>query len=170
MSKSVKELMSEDLRRRCDGVDSACVIDFSGLDAVSTNHMRGALKKRKMHMHVVKNSLARRAFAGGPLEPLANSLSGPSAMVYGDPDIMDIAKELARWAKEHEAIELKHGIMDGDPDLYSVEALSKMKGRTELIGEIGMLISSPGRALAGQLRAPVARIAGCLMARIEKSD
>jgi large subunit ribosomal protein L10 len=108
--------------------------------------------------------------AGSVLEPLAKSLAGPCALVYGEPAITDIAKELAKWAKSHKTITLKHGIMEGDPDLLAVEELSRMKGQTELVGEIGMLVSSPGSNLAAQLGSPAGKIAGCLKAMIEEKE
>ena len=104
-----------------------------------------------------------------PLESLANSLDGPCALVYGEPAVTDIAKELAKWAKEHKTLELKSGVIEGDAELISVDDLSKMKGKTELLGEIGMLVSSPGRAIAGALRGPAGKIAGCLKAMSDKA-
>jgi len=170
MSKPVKDLMICEIRTHYEGVDSVCVIDISGLDAINTNLMRGELKKQNIQMQIVKNSIARRALAGSTLEPLAKSLSGPCALVHGEPAITDIAKELAKWAMTHKTITLKTGIMEGDPDLLAVEDLSRMKGRTELVGEIGMLVSSPGSNLAAQLLSPGGKIAGCLKAMIEKNE
>lgn len=170
MSKPVKDLMTSEIRTQYEGIDSVCVIDISGLDAINTNLMRGELKKQNIRMQIVKNSIARRALAGSVLEPLAKSLSGPCALVYGEPAITDIAKELAKWAKDHKTIKLKTGIMEGDPDLLDVKALSLMKGRTELVGEIGMLVSSPGSNLAAQLGGPAGKIAGCLKAMIEEKE
>ena len=170
MSKPVKELMTSEIRTQYEGIDSACVIDISGLDAMNTNIMRGELKKQSIQMHVVKNSMARRALAGSALEPLAKSLAGPCALVYGEPAITDIAKELAKWAKDHKTITLRTGIIEGDPDLLDVKEMSQMKGRTELVGEIGMLVSSPGSNLAAQLGSSAGKIAGCLKAMIEKNE
>jgi large subunit ribosomal protein L10 len=75
MSKPVKDMMTNVIRTQYEGIDSACVVDISGLDAINTNLMRGELKKQSIQMHVVKNSMARRALAGSALEPLAKSLS-----------------------------------------------------------------------------------------------
>ncbi len=170
MSKPVKDLMTSEVRKRYEGIDSVCVIDISGLDAINTNLMRGELKKQNIRMQIVKNSIARRALAGSALEPLAKSLEGPCALVCGEPAITDIAKELAKWAKSHKTIKLKTGIMEGDPDLLDVAELSRMKGRTELVGEIGMLVSSPGSNLASQLGSSAGKIAGCLKAMIEDKE
>jgi len=170
MSKPVKSLMSDTIRARCEGVDSACVIDLSGLDAVNTNLMRGELKKQNIRMHIVKNSMARRALVDSALAPLANALEGPCALVHGDAAITDIAKELAKWAKQHKAIGLRIGIIEGDPDLFTVEQMSKMLGRRELTGTIAMLISSPGGQIAGALRSPAAGIAACLETLSKKGE
>lgn len=170
MSKPVKSLESAEIKKRCAGVDSACVIDISGLDAINTNVMRGALKKLNISMHVLKNSMARRALGDSPLQPLAQTLAGPCALVYGEPAIMDIAKELSRWAQEHKAITLKNAIMEGDSDLLTVADLSKMKNRTDLIADIALAVAGPGRSIAGQLLAPAGSIAGCLKTLIEKKE
>jgi len=170
MSKAVKSLESTEIKNRCAGVDSACVIDISGLDAISTNVMRGGLKKLNISMHVLKNSMARRALADSPLKPLAQTLAGPCALVYGEPAIMDIAKELSRWAQEYKVITLKNAIMEGDADLLTVADLSKMKSRTELIADIAAAVAGPGRSIAAQLLAPAGNIAGCLKTLIEKNE
>lgn len=168
MSKPLKELITQTLRRRFEGVDSACVVDLTGLDVVRTHRLRQELRAKSIHMQVVKNSLARRAFKGGLLEALGDSLEGPCALVTGGGSVMDVAKELVRWGREFPQIKLKQAIIEGDRNLASVEDVSKMRGRRELIGEVALLISSPGRAIAGCLQSPGGKIAGCLKAMVEK--
>jgi large subunit ribosomal protein L10 len=163
-------MMSQAILGRCDGVESACVIDISGLDAIKTNRLRGELKKRRIRMQVLRNSLARRAFVGGALEPLAKSFAGPCCLVYGDAPATDIARELVRWSREFKVIKLKNGIIEGEPDLFSVEDLSRMKGKRELVAEIAMLISSPARRMASAISSSAAKIAGCLEALIERGE
>ena len=59
--------------------------------------------------------------------------------------------------------------VEGDPSLLTVEEVSKMKSSADLLGELAMLISSPGRAVAGCLSAPQSKIAGCLEALIDRA-
>jgi hypothetical protein len=42
-----------------------------------------------------------------------------------------------------------------------------MRDKGDLLGEVAMLVASPGRAIAGCLRSPQSKIAGCLKARID---
>src|SRR5687767_9337788 len=99
MSKPVKDLITQEYKNRYEGQDSACVISVIGLDAIATNKLRGDLKKKNIRFQVVKNSLARRAFADGGLAPLARALQGPCALVTGGESIIDVAKTLIESKK-----------------------------------------------------------------------
>lgn len=170
MSKPVKDLITRELAGRYRGVDSACVVDLTGLDAVSTHRLRGGLRSRGIRLQVVKNRIARRAFAGTPLEPLGNSLDGPCALATGGESVVDVAKELTQWAKELPALKLKQAIVEGDPALVPVEELARWKSRSETLGEVVLMIASPGRRLAGCLAGPGGRIAGCVRAIVDKLE
>ena len=169
MSKAVKALMTDQLRERYAGLNSACVVELTGLDVQAQEKLRRNLRAKSARLEVVKNSLARRAFEGGPLDPLGAALVGPCAVVTAPGSLIDVAKLLVAAAKDFKKLKLKQGVLDGDPALLSVEAISKMRGRNEILGELAMLVSSPGRAIAGCLQSPQAKIAGCLKAMIDKA-
>lgn len=170
MSKPVKDLLTQEYQSRYGDLDSACVVSVIGLDAIATNLFRGELGKRNMRLQVVKNSLARRAFSDGALSPLGNALDGPCALVTGGESAIEIAKALVELQKAYPKIELKYGIVGGEPEVLSVDQIAKMRSRVEMLGEVAMLIASPGRRLAGCLAGPGGRIAGCLKAMADKAD
>lgn len=170
MSKPIKDLITETLKSHYEGVQDACVVDLTGLDVGGTQQLRQDLCSKSMTLRVVKNSLARRAFAGGPLEALGARLSGPCALVTGGDSIIEVAKTLVHWAKELGNIQLKEAIIEGDPDLFNVADVAKMLSRRELIGEVAMLVSSPGRAVAGCIGSPAGKIAGCLKTLSEREE
>ena len=169
MSKPVKDIVTAELGKRYRGCDSACVVDLMGLDVAATEAVRAKLRERDAHMHVVKNSLARRAFADTALEALCPVLVGPCALVTTAGSLVDVAKTLVETAKEFTELTLKQGILDGETTLYTVEELAKMRSKSEMFGEVAMLIASPARALAGCVGSPQAKIAGCLKAMIDKA-
>jgi large subunit ribosomal protein L10 len=170
MSKTIKNMVTDELRGRYAGLRSACVIDVTGMNVQQQERLRTAVRARAARVEVVRNSLARRAFGDGPLAPLGSVLQGPCALVTSaQTSAIDIAKTLVEAAKEFSELKLKQAMLDGDPELVSVEALSKMRGQRELMGEIAVLVSSPGRAIAGCLRSPQSKIAGCLKAMIDKA-
>jgi len=162
MSKFVKGLLTEEIRQAFDGVSSACVVELTGLNVKQQEKLRKDLRAKSARVRIVKNSIARRAFEGGPLAPLGQSLEGPCALVTTQQSVVDVAKMLMEAAKEFKKLKLKKAIFEGDASLLTIEQLAKMKGKRELLGEVAMLIVSPGRAIAGCLRAPQGKLAGCI--------
>ena len=170
MSKPVKDLITEEYKTRFADKKNACVISVIGMEGVAANQFRGELKKRHLHLQVVKNRLARRAFMDTPLAPLGEALKGPCALVVSEDNLsaIDLAKTLIGFKKDYPQLEFRLGLLEGDTELIEVEHLAAMKGREELLADLAMLIASPGRSLAGCLAGPGGRLAGCFKAMAEK--
>ena len=90
MSKPVKEMIIEEYRRRFDGVNGGVLVHIRGMDAIANNEFRNELRKKAIKVTLLKNTLAKKAFAGTPLEALEPSLTGPSAFVYGAESPVDV--------------------------------------------------------------------------------
>ncbi|MBN2563267.1 MAG: 50S ribosomal protein L10 [Phycisphaerae bacterium] len=169
MSRRVKESVEKELAKRYRDLESVMVVSVHGLSGTAVNEVRGELRKKDIEVHVVKNRAAKRVLAGTVLEPLGSFLEGPCAFVTGGPSPVDAAKELMRLTKDYPALELKFGLVEGEPEILSVDQVSKRKGRTELQGEIVMLAISPARRIAGCLNVG-GKVAGCLKAIVEKLE
>ncbi len=171
MSRRVKGLTTEELRSRYEGVDSVLLVDPTGIDANVNNAMRGDLRGKSVRLEVVKNSLARRAFEGGPLESMGPLLEGPNALVTGGDSIVDAAKMVAEWGKKIGLLKIRGAVVEGEM-LGAAEAseLAKLPGRRELHQQVVGLSLSPGARLAGALTGPGRVIAGCLQAIIDKAE
>ncbi|HUG94389.1 MAG TPA: 50S ribosomal protein L10 [Planctomycetaceae bacterium] len=169
MSKPVKNMLIDDVRRRIGDVRDLLVIDSSRLDALSANRFRLALREKQISLLTVKNTLARRALNDAGVTALDPVLEGPSTIVWGGEDIVALSKEIARWAKELEPLQIKGGAVEGTTlDAAGVEQLSRSPSREELIGQIAGLILSPGAQLAGALLGPGGYLAGQLKALADK--
>jgi len=175
MSKTIKNLMIRDYESFFDGVDNALLVSLRGISANDNNRLRLELQKKDMKVTVLRNTLARKAFAGTGLEGLEQALDGPSALAYGGTSVIDVARELMSWKKEIEKLELKAGILDG---IYfggekGVEELSKYPTREEAIANVVTLVLSPGRKLAGAIKGPGGRLGGVLKTiedKLEKGE
>lgn len=170
MSKTLKDMMTTELRKTYDGVDFACVVDLTGMNAGATYELRGLLREREIRMKVIKNRMARRAFEGGPLEPLGRHLDGPCALVTGGENVIDIARQLAEAVRKFPALKLKLGIIEGDSEVTPVEQLAAMRNLSEMRADLVGLALSPGRNLAGAIIAGGANIAGCIKTLVEKLE
>src|SRR4051794_20381890 len=104
MSKQVKDLITKEIAGRLKSLDSVAVINPRGIDGNKTHGIRRRLHEKGLRMTVVKNTLARRAVAGGKLEGFDKLLDGPSAVVYGELSISAIARLLVDEKKKLETL------------------------------------------------------------------
>jgi large subunit ribosomal protein L10 len=152
MSKKIKDMLVAELRERIGEHRDILVVDYSKLDGVTGNNLRLKLRKQKITMLGVKNSLARKVLGDLGLAALDPFLSGPSTLVFGGPDIVALSKEIAKWAKDLEPLQIKGGVVEGNSiGPAQVDALSKSPSREELLGKIVAMCLAPGAILAGAL-------------------
>ncbi len=171
MSKYIKELIASDVRNRIGETQELLVVDPSKVDAITTNQLRLSLREKEITLLSVKNSLARMALNQAGISALDSILAGPSALVWGGEDIVALSKEMAKWAKEIDGLQIKGGTVEGETlSASDVDALSKSPGRLELIGQIAGLALSPGGMLAGALLGPGGIISGQLKAHSEREE
>ena len=69
MSKFVKNIITEELKKRLEGVDNALLVNLVGMAVNDSNRLRGALAEKDIKVMVIKNSLAARATADTPSSP-----------------------------------------------------------------------------------------------------
>jgi len=171
MSKAIKEMVVSDIQSRLAGTRDMLVIDAAKLDAVDTNRFRLALRERKITMLSVRNSLARRALNDEGLTALDPYLVGPSTLVWGGEDVVDLSREIAKWAKDLKEIEIKGGAVEGTSlTSEDVDSLSKSPSREELIGQIVGLALSPGAKLSAALLGAGGELGGQLQSIVDKDD
>jgi large subunit ribosomal protein L10 len=167
MSKYVKNLLTEDLRQRLQSTHDALLVNMVGLDANTNTRLRAELRAKNIHVMVIKNSAAARAMAGTPLAPLFEGISGTAAICWGAEDIVSLAKEITRLAKDDKnaPFQTRAGVMDGERlDAARVEQVSKWPSRTEQLSILLGQILSPGAMLASQLTS----VGGALASQIEQ--
>lgn len=167
MSKLVKELVTDQLKRELDGVQDLLLVNVVGLTANSTAALRKALRQKNIKLMVIKNSLARRATEGTQLAAAFEGSQGTLAMVWGASDIVALAKEVVRLAKEKEfeKFEARGGVMGGTAlKAAEVTDVSKWPSREEQLSLLLGQILSPGAKLVGQLTS----IGGALASQIKQ--
>jgi large subunit ribosomal protein L10 len=171
MSKYVKNLITEDLRDRFKDLRDALLVNMVGLDANANTRLRAELREKNMNVLVVKNSLAQRATEGSPLGVMFDGLTGSSAVCWGGDDIVSLAKEVTRLARDEqfEAFQPRGGVMDGEKlTQQQVAEVSRWPGREELLGQLAAQILGPGARLAAQLTGPAATLAGQIAQKAEE--
>ena len=111
---------------------SFILFDYRGLTAEETAELRKKLRENNSEYKVWKNTLAKRALDSLDLD-LADCLNGPSAMAYSTDSVAPI-KILSDFAKDHPALEIKGGIVDGKvTSLDVIKQLSTLPSREGLL-------------------------------------
>jgi large subunit ribosomal protein L10 len=158
MSKYVKDLVTRDIKRRLDGVEDAVLVSCVGMDANTTNELRGELDKADIHMLVVKNSLARRATDGTQLATAFEGASGQIGVCWGSTDFVSLVKELVKLDKDKQKFDkfvADGGVMDGEKlDADGIHEVSKWPNRQEQISLLVGQILGPGSQISGALLGP----------------
>ena len=160
MSKYVKGMLIDAVADRLGDATDLLVVDVSTIDAIRVNELRLELAKKDIQALTVKNSLARRALERKGVTGLDPVLEGPSTLVFGGEDVVALSKEITKWAKEIDKLEIKGGTVEGQTlDEAGVETLSKSPSREELLCTIVAQILSPGANLSAALLGPGAALA-----------
>ncbi|UCD75609.1 MAG: 50S ribosomal protein L10 [Phycisphaerales bacterium] len=162
MSKPVKEMIMAEYKRRFEDLEGALVLDIRGIDANDNNALRLGLADKNIRVTILKNTLARKAFAGTRLEAIKPALEGPSALAYGAESVVEVARELVDWAKKVADLDLKGAVLDGEffGGEDGVKRLSTFPTREEAQAKVVQLIISPAGKVTGAATAPGARLLG----------
>jgi large subunit ribosomal protein L10 len=147
----------EDVGKHIANAQTLALAEYRGLTVENLNKLRVDARAKGVYLHVLKNTLARRAVAGTPFEVAAESMAGP--LIYGfSEDAVAAAKVIADFAKGNDKLVVKGGAYAGRVlDANGVKALASIPSREVLIAQI-----------AGMLRSPIQRLAGVLAAVAEK--
>ena len=148
-SRSQKQNDLDSLKKDFDGVPHAFLVDFKGMTVAEDAQLREAVAKAKITYRVVKNTLARLAVEGTPLEPVRDKFVGTTAIATTPDDPVTTAKVLTDFAKDHAKFVFKAGIVDGRViDVADIEKLAKMPSKEELISKMMFVINSGAQRLA----------------------
>jgi len=167
MSKFVKNLLTNDLKQRWEGVDNLILVTVQGINANSNSALRKQLRDKKINLVMIKNSLARRATEGTALAPAFESMEGSLAAVWGGEDIVSLAKDVIKLSeeKQFELFAPKGGVMDGSAlTADQVKQVSKWPSRQEQLSILLGQILSPGANLVSQLTS----VGGALASQIKQ--
>lgn len=175
MTRDEKTAVIEELKSKFETSQFFYVADSSTLPVEKINKLRGLFFEKGIEMRVVKNTLVKKALESFDesknYAPLYDTLVGPTSLIF-----TDVANAPARVIKEFRDKEEKPLIKSAyiDSAVYvgddQIEALSKLKSKEELLGEVITLLQSPMQNLVGALKSGQNTVAGLLKALEERGE
>src|SRR5699024_6679791 len=118
---------------------STVIVDYRGLTVSEVTVLRSQLREARVEFKVLKNTMVRRAADPVGLEDLNEYLVGPTAVATSTEDVVDPAKVLEGFDKEHKALEIKVSVMDGS--VISAEEVNTVGTLPSHDGLVSMLLS-----------------------------
>lgn len=107
-----KQVIIDEIKAHVQNAKTIVLFDYRGITDSEAKELRIKLRETNSDYKVYKNTLMARAFNELSID-LNEALNGPSAFAYGEDQVAPI-KVLAEFAKNHPALSLKVGIVDGD--------------------------------------------------------
>ncbi len=167
MSKQIKRMEMDSLKKTFEGVRDLVLLNFSKVSAQADNQMRLTLRKKNIRMHMVKNSLARRVFEELGIKT-TKAWEGPTTLAWGADSIADLSKTIDEVVlKKNKNIQAKGAIAEGEE--ISFDEAKTRPTRAEAIGTILAMILGPAAQIAGQIAGPAAQIAGQIKTLADKA-
>jgi len=163
MNRHDKEEAVEDLKSAISRAKGVYLADFQGMTVARSTELRSRCRRAGVRFSVVKNTLARRAFAGQVQGDIDSFLVGPTAIALSERDEITAAKILADFLKEFERPVFKAGVVDGKvlgPD--QVKVLASLPGKDVLLGMLVSGLKSPVQMLHSALSSPLRNLGSVL--------
>ena len=157
LNKSEKQTVVADVAAQVARSQTLALAEYRGLTVAHLDVLRRQARDKGVYLHVLKNTLARRAVAGTPFEVASESMVGP--LIYGfSEDAVAAAKVLSDFAKGNDKLIVKGGAYAGKSlNADGVKALASVPSKEVLLSQ-----------LLGLMQSPISRLARVLAAVAEK--
>jgi large subunit ribosomal protein L10 len=157
LNRNEKAAVVTDVAAQLARSQTLALAEYRGLTVEHLNNLRKQARDKGVYLHVLKNTLVRRAVVGTPFEVASESMVGP--LIYGfSEDAVAAAKVIADFAKGNDKLIVKAGAYAGKAlDANGVKALAAIPTKEVLLAQ-----------LLGLMQSPVSRIARVLAALAEK--
>src|SRR5258705_10329448 len=168
MAKADKATAVADIAERFKEATATVVTEYRGRTVASLAELRRSLAASATYT-VAKNTLIKRAASEAGIEGLDELFAGPTAIAFVRGEPVDAAKAIKTFAKEHQALVIKGGYMDGQrlsgPE---GERIADLESREVLLAKLAGAMKANLAKAAGLFNAPASQVARLAAALQEK--
>ena len=153
LNRNEKAAVVSDVAAQAAKAQTLALAEYRGLTVEALNKLRVTARAQGVYLHVLKNTLARRAVAGTSFEVASESMVGP--LIYGfSEDAVAAAKVIGDFAKTNDKLVIKGGAYGGKAlDVNGVKALAAVPSKEVLLSQVAGLLKSPVQRTAAVLAA-----------------
>jgi len=171
LERTQKEQVVAELAEKFAKAKSLTFTEYKGLSVAHANQLRRECRKAGVEYLVAKNTLIHLALPESVRERVKPFLVNTTSVALDFEDGVLGPKTLANFAKNHEAVKLKAGILDGEVlDRAGVTRLSMLPGKEELLAKILGSIQAPATNILRCVNGVGTKLAGLFRAYREKLE
>lgn len=159
-NRQLKEEKVAEIKEKMGKTQAIVVVKYQGLTVEEDTELRKSLREAGVEYRVYKNSLVKRALNELGYEGMAQYFEGPMAVAMGYNDPTAPARIINDFAKDHKALELISGYVQGEVfDVNKIKELASVPSKEVLIAK-----------LLGSFKAPLSKFTYLLSAIKDKKD
>jgi large subunit ribosomal protein L10 len=166
MAQADKATAVADIAEQFKSSTATVITEYRGLTVANLAELRRSLSGSATYS-VAKNTLIKRA--ASEAEGLDELFVGPTAIAFVSGEAVDAAKAIKKFAKDHKALVIKGGYMDGRAlTVAEVERIADLESREVLLAKLAGAMKANLSKAAGLFNAPASQMARLAFALQEK--
>ncbi len=170
MAKPEKATAVAEITEQFKSSTATVVTEYRGLSVANLAELRRSLSGTATYT-VAKNTLVKRAAAEAGIEGLDDLFAGPTAIAFVSGEAVDAAKAIKKFAKDHKALVIKGGYMDGRAlSVAEVNQIADLESREVLLAKLAGAMKGNLSKAAGLFNAPASQMARLAAALQDKKS
>lgn len=150
----IKQQHVDQVAEKFSSANSAVVVDYRGLSVSEVTELRKQLREEGIDLKVIKNNISRRAAEQAGYKGLGEYFVGPNAIAFGNEDAVAPARILYNFSKDHNALELKGGVIEGSvASEEQIKQIAKLPNRDGVLSMLLSVLQAPIRNFAYAVKA-----------------
>jgi large subunit ribosomal protein L10 len=168
MAQADKATAVADIAEQFKASTATVITEYRGLTVANLAELRRSLAGSATYS-VAKNTLIKRAASDAGIEGLDQLFVGPTAIAFVSGEAVDAAKAIKKFAKDHKALVIKGGYMDGRAlTVAEVEQIADLESREVLLAKLAGAMKANLSKAAALFNAPASQVARLAAALQEK--
>jgi large subunit ribosomal protein L10 len=170
MAKADKATAVADIAEQFKEATATVVTEYRGLTVANLAELRRSLSGSATYT-VAKNTLVKRAASDAGIDGLDELFAGPTAIAFISGEPVDAAKAIKTFAKDHKALVIKGGYMDGKAlSVEEVNRIADLESREVLLAKLAGAMKAKTSQAAALFAAPASQVARLVFALQEKRE
>lgn len=134
-----KKTVIDEISNKIENAESVVVFEYQGLSVKDFEVLRTQLRAENVDVKIYKNNLTKLAVEKSGHTDMNSELVGPNALAFSNEDAVAGARIISKFAKEHDVINIKTGIVEGN--VVGKDVLSQLASLPSREGLLSMLLS-----------------------------